>query len=63
MNSTVLTEDNRLSTVLVATDFSAGANSALLCAIEIAKIHGARIQFVHAIDVRRTIPSELEACI
>ena len=43
-------EFERFRTVLVATDFSRNAQSALDWAIEIARGHGARIVLVHAID-------------
>ncbi len=44
-----MTLDSRLTTILVATDFSETAEAGLDWAIDLAKAHGARIDLVHAL--------------
>jgi nucleotide-binding universal stress UspA family protein len=62
-SNTPVPEPDRLRRILVATDFSPCAATALDWAIEIARAHGARIDLVHAVETIATgcAPSGLQA--
>ncbi|MEM7228656.1 MAG: universal stress protein [Planctomycetota bacterium] len=62
MTSNAPKDGSSYGTILLATDFSGHSNAAMSCAMELAKVHGARLAFVHAVDGRsiQDVPLKLQ---